>query len=149
MAERLTYSALMVDDTQQRILLSTRKGEAGYRIVKFQVIPNDIIGSTAHEASIQVWKTEQSVIDDEIDFNNNRLLAAAYYIRTTSGGGTPTAVTDNQTVIFENEIINQDIYVTYKDGQGGQKMNYYLELERIKLSEHDAMVATIKNIRNG
>jgi len=139
---------LMVDDSQQRILLSTRRGEAGYRIVKFQVIPYDIANTTTMESSVQIWKTEQSTNVDQIDFSNNRLLAAAYYLRSTSGGGTPSEFTDSQTVIFENEIVNQDIYITYQDGQTGQKINYYIELERIKLSEHDAMVATIKNIRN-
>ena len=43
---------------------------------------------------------------------------------------------------------NQDIYVTNKDANGSKPVNYYLELEVIKLSEDQAMVATLKDIRN-
>jgi len=50
--------------------------------------------------------------------------------------------------IFDNEIFNQDIFVTYTTGQGGQKINYYLELEQIRLNVDEATVATLKDIRN-
>jgi len=143
-----SFRGLLTDPEQRKINIHTNNGAIGYKIIKFQVMPNDIDGSTAHEASVQVWKTFQTTLSVDVDFEDQRLLAAAYYIRTTTGGGTPTAVFDNQTVVFDNQIFNQDIFVVYKDGQGGQAMNYYMELEQIKLDVNENTVATLKDIRN-
>ena len=45
-------------------------------------------------------------------------------------------------------IFNQDIYVTHKDVAVGQTVNYYIELEQIKLDLNENTVATLKDIRN-
>jgi hypothetical protein len=50
--------------------------------------------------------------------------------------------------MFDHEIFNQDIFVTHNDNEGSLAINYYLELEVIKLDESQAMVATLKDIRN-
>jgi len=143
-----SFRGLIVDASQQSIPLQTNNGLTGYRIVKFQVMPFDIDGSSVYEASVTIWKVPQATVSNDVDFSNNQLLGAAYYIRTTSGGGTPTAVFDNQSVIFDNEVFNQDIYVAYEDGQTSNKINYYIELEQINLSLDEATVATLKDIRN-
>jgi len=143
-----SFRGLLTDPAQIKINLHTTTGMVGYRIVKFQVMPNDIDGTTAHESSVQVWKTEQTTTAVDVDFDDQRLLAAAYYIRTTSGGGTPAAAFSSESVIFDNELVNQDIFVVYEDGQTGQKMNYYIELEQVKLDLNENTVATLKDIRN-
>jgi len=53
-------------------------------------------------------------------------------------------------VIFDNEVFNQDIYITYTDNGGGsnEDINYYIELEQIKLDLSENTVATLKDIRN-
>jgi hypothetical protein len=134
----LSYRGLLADGAQERILLSTKKGEAGYRITKFEIIPNspgDNIDSV-----VKIWKTEPSAATGVIDFSDNRLLAVAWNYNDTY---------ETQNIItFDNEIFNQDIYIQAFDDKSTGSINYYFELERIKLSEHDAMVATIKNIRN-
>jgi hypothetical protein len=141
----LSYKGLMASGAIETILLSTNKGEKGYRIVKFELLAKNP-GTVAQENVLKIYKDEQSTADAEIDFSDNRLLAAGYYQDSTSAG-------DNQavTVIFDNEIFNQDIYITNFDISGndpGIACNYYLELEVIKLSESQAMVATLKDIRN-
>ena len=137
----LSYRGLLADGGQDTILLSTKKGEVGYRIIKFQVIPNNPAAQDP-EAIIQIWKVEQTLPTSElIDFSNQTLLAAAYY----SGGGTTTKPQD-VVIIFDKEIFNQDIYLTCASTDGG--INYYLEIEVIKLDESQAMVATLKDIRN-
>jgi len=49
--------------------------------------------------------------------------------------------------VFDNEIFNQDIYITHQDLQN-QPINYYIELEQMDLALDEAIVATLKNIRN-
>ena len=136
----LSYRSLMATSTQEEILLSTKKGEKGYRIIKFQLMPNNY--NVSDEYTIQVWKTDQSTsIDNVQDFSDNRLLAAGYIATDSSD------ITTDSTVIFDREIFNQDIFVTAKS-QSGNTCNYYLELEVIMLNETEAMVTTLKDIRN-
>jgi len=54
----------------------------------------------------------------------------------------------NIKIIFDREIFNQDIYITYRDNSNETKANYYLELEQVKLDLNENTVATLKDIRN-
>tara|TARA_Y100000310_G_scaffold224085_1_gene225940 strand:- start:155 stop:583 length:429 start_codon:yes stop_codon:yes gene_type:complete len=142
MGEILSYRGKLADGGQDTILLSTKKGEAGYRIVKFEIMP---IGINQNLESVtKIYKVEQAAVDSNIDFSDTTLLGAAILKIGTSPSETLALHT-----IFDREIFNQDIYVTSIDDAGSKASNYYIELERIKLSDHEAMVATIQNIRNG
>ena len=50
-------------------------------------------------------------------------------------------------VVFDNVVINQDIFVTHTDTNANIPINYYLELEQIALSDNEATVATVKDMR--
>jgi len=139
----LSYKGLMADGAQETILLSTQKGEVGYRITKLQLMPANP-GSTDYEHILKIYKDEQSTVVEEIDFSDNRLLGAAY----TEGNNSANYIGNPVTVIFDQEIFNQDIYITHFDAKGALACNYYLELEVMKLDESQAMVATLKDIRN-
>jgi len=133
-----SYRRLMTDGDQIKIPLHhTGKG---YRIVKFQVMPNDIDGSASHECSIQVWKQKQTSLVVDIDFNQDALLGAAYYVRSSDPSSPYVATISEQTVVFDREVINQDIFVVYKTGQSGQKLNFYLELEEVSMNDSEAAV---------
>ena len=138
----LSYRGLLADGGQDTILLTTKKGEVGYRITKFKLMP-DAPGTKEHELIAKIYKEEQSTVDGLIDFSDNRLLGAAIMMSYA-----PTASITTTTTIFDQEIFNQDIYVTAIDGEADSACNYYIELEVIKLSENQAMVATLKDIRN-
>lgn len=140
---KLSYRSLLAHGAQDRILLSTKKGEAGYRITKFQLMADESGGHTS-ESMVKIYKTEQSTITTAVDFSDNRLLAAGFISNHTNAYIYPPG----DQIIFENEIFNQDIFVTNSDRAGDAPCNYYIELEVIKLSEQQAMVATIKNIKN-
>ena len=71
------------------------------------------------------------------------MLAAAYYDNSNN-----PAYNEPGVVIFENMIFNQDIYVTHLEQTGTQSVNYYIELEQVKLSLDENTVATLKDIRN-
>jgi len=146
MSRILSYKGLLADLGQDTILLTTKKGEVGYRIVKFEILPHDY-GSSNGEHLVQIWKEEQNTAGAAItliDFSDNRLLGSGVISNSTSGSTYPAL----GTVIFGNEIVNQDIYITHVDKGAADSCNYYLELEVIKLDESQAMVATLKDIRN-
>jgi hypothetical protein len=138
----LSYKGLMANNSQERILLSTKKGEKGYRITKFQLMGN-APGTLNYESIMKIYKDEQSGVDGIIDFSDNRLIGAGFL-----EGSTSVTSTDGIVVIFDNEIFNQDIFITHIEIEGGAPCNYYLELEVIMLNETEATVATLKDIRN-
>ena len=60
-----------------------------------------------------------------------------------------SAYAKSEVIIFDNEIFNQDIYVTYYDASVGQPINYYIELEVIPLDDAGAEYTTLKDMRSG
>jgi len=143
-----TFRGLIADGGQDTIVLHTIDGSTGYRIVKFQVM-GQAPGVAALEHIVKIYKIEQATpVTGTIDFSDNTLLAAAY-IQDNIGEHYVSSVE----VIFDNEIFNQDIYVTVYDaktgtGEGTVPINYYIELEQIKLDLNENTVATLKDIRN-
>jgi len=138
----LSYRGLLADGGQDELLLTTKKGEIGYRITKFQIM-NKEFGASSTEHTVQIFKvsTTPSAV---VDFSDNRLLGAATIANSTNA---TVGVTDT-IVIFDQEIFNQDIFITHIENANAEPVNYYLELEVIKLDESQAMVATLKDIRN-
>ena len=137
-----TFRGMMEHNTIQKIRLSTKEGKIGYKIVKFQMMSNSP-ASVAVEAIMKIFKITQSSATPVFDFSDGNLLAGGYYVANT----TPTAPS-TQNVIFEQEIFNQDVYVTYFDNYGAtEPCNYYLELETISLSDNAAAVSTLRDIR--
>ena len=142
-----SFRGLIADGAQDTIVLHTNDGSTGYRIVKLKIITNTP-GASADEQTISIWKVKQASVSataNDVDFSNNELLAVAYWAGASSSGS-PFA----QTIIFDNEIFNQDIYVTLNNVAAGTitPCNYYIELEQVKLNLGENTVATLKDIRN-
>ncbi len=140
-----TYRGLLVDGGQDQIRLSTIKGKVGYRIVKLQLFPYKP-GWSDFESLVQVFTTRQSSIpttEARCDFTESDLLAAATFTATALTPSSP----ETQITIFDNEIFNQDIFVTHTQQSGAELINYYLELEVIPLTDHGAEYTTLKDIR--
>jgi len=147
MGRIISYRGLLRNGQQDTIPLHTNDGKTGYKIVKFQVMSETPSLSGTTENIVQVWKVKQSSIpaagDVRIDFSDITLIAAGYWI----GSDNPIYAKSEQ-VIFDNEIFNQDIYVTNRDTDGDDNVNYYIELEQVPLTEDQALVAIVKNLRN-
>ena len=143
MSKILSYRGQLSDGGQDRILLSTKKGEVGYRIKKFQAI-DDEPGEVEVEMVVKLYSVEQTTVNNTVNFSDTTLLGVVLYANQGN-----QSVVSSEAIIFDNAIFNQDIYVTAFSWEGTPGCNYYLELEQIKLSEHDAMVTTIQSIRNG
>ena len=136
-----TFRGLLADGGQDRIRLQTIKGKVGYRIIKFQTM-NMNPGAQLIEGVMKVYKEEQTTVDGIVNFTDSSLLAADYHIDNDS-----TAYATSEVVIFDQEMFNQDIYITFKDISTGQSMNYYIELEAIALDDAGAEYTTLKDMR--
>jgi len=145
-----TYRGKLEDGGQHRIRLSTNNGLTGYKILKFQIMMEQP-GNTAQESLVQIFTKGLFDVNGDpdvptsagtVDFSNPLLIAAAYQ---------DTNVHPTEVVIVDNIIINQDLFVTYTDNGSGtnEDINYYIELEQMKLSKDEATMATLKDMRAG
>jgi hypothetical protein len=142
-----SFRGLLTDGQQDTIRLGTNTGLTGYKIVKLQVMPHKpYAGSDVSESVVMVWKVEQDAVDGIVEFSNQELLAAGIVNNVTSGLDSRYSVIPDD-VIFDNEVFNQDIYVTHSAVVGSEACNYYLELEQFKLDLNEATVATMKDLR--
>jgi len=136
-----SYRGLIASGAQHTIPLHTNDGKTGYKVIKFEIMPVD--ANTTTENVVKIYKISQTTVTTDIDFNDNTLLAASAINDSTDPGQPPSAI-----VIFDNEVFNQDIYVTHTDTIGATPVNYYMELEQISLTEDQALIAIVKNLRN-
>jgi hypothetical protein len=138
-----TFRGLVAHGGQDTVVLHTNDGSIGYRILKLETIDKDP-GTNTMENVLKIYKVSQTAVSGTIDFSDQTLLAAAYFENNTSGTYGSWKV-----IIFDSEIFNQDIYITSNDSSGNANpMNYYIELEQVKLSLDENTVATLKDIRN-
>lgn len=138
-----TFRGLVANNTQDTISLHTNNGSTGYRITKLEIMGAEP-GTGTYELVLQVWKVSQTSITADVNFSDQTLLGVAYY-RDNAG----SQYTDSSTIIFDTDVFNQDIYVTAVDASGNAKpINYYIELEQVKLDLNENTVATLRDIRN-
>lgn len=138
-----TFRGLIADEVQDIVSLHTTNGSIGYRITKFQGMPNTPGSTAIQESIIKIYTVSQSTIDGVVDFNDQTLLGVLYVKQDASDEAPST-----HEVIFDKMIFNQDIYITHKDASTGESCNYYIELEQFKLDLNESTVATLKDIRN-
>ena len=137
-----SFRGLLLDGEEEKIRLSTKKGKIGYRIVKFEIMPQNP-GTTDFEHTIKLFKISQASVTEEIDFSDGNLLAVSY----TEGNNSSNYIGQPLVSIFDREIFNQDIYITLFDAKGALSCNYYLELETINMTDNAAAVSTLRDIR--
>jgi len=124
-----SFRGLLADGKQERIRIQGATGEIAWRITKFQVMPQST-GAGSNEAAVSIWRESQSSAPQEINFENAELLACAYFLRDQG-----TVAISGTSVIFDNALFVRNIYVNYQDAQtSGGDMNYYIELEEVKVS---------------
>jgi len=129
-----TFRGLLQDGGQDQIYLHGGDSGTGYRIVKFELMGNEP-GAKSLEGSCKIYKVLQTAVDNVIDFSDNTLLAAGEYHKEQN-----TAYPLSNSVVFDNEIFNQDIYITWKDNTADEKLNYYLELEEVMMPKGEQAV---------
>jgi len=136
-----TFRGQLADGGQDRIRLQTIKGKVGYKLTKFQLMPQEP-GEEHHEHTVKIYKSEQTTVNNTINFTDSDLLAAGYY-QDAASQDNPSSMD----IIFDTEIFNQDIYITGVDTVGSVPINYYIELEVIPLDDSGAEYTTLKDMR--
>jgi len=137
-----SYRGLIADGGILEINLRTTQGKIGYKINKFEVIGPQPSALT-QESTVKGFKTAVTTATDTIDLGDQDLIAVAY--AESYAAATYHAPV---TIIFENEIFNQNIYVTHQDANNAGGCNFYLELEQIKLDDNESTMATLQSLRN-
>ena len=139
-----TFRGLIEDEGVDIIPLGTNNGSLGYRIVDFRVMAYQS-GTTTQESVVKIFSIPVTApyTETTIDFSNQTLLAVGI-IRSHDS----SAYQLTEQIVFDNMTFNQDIYIAHHDIDTGQPVNYYLELEQVKLDIGENTVATLKDIRN-
>ena len=128
----------------ETINLHTNDGSTGYKIKKFEAMPQDPSGNSGTNV-LKIYTIPQTTATSTIEFDDNTLLAAAVISHNASAFQYPPETV----VIFDNVKFNQDIYITQLDADGNATAcNYHIELEMVNLSLDENTVATLKDIRN-
>jgi len=135
-----SYRGQLDDGGQDKIRLTTTDGRMGYKVIKFQILP-PAPGATTHELVGKIYTMEQTTVTGTVDFSDSTLLAAAIFAQSSD------SFNSFHSVIFDNSIVNQDMYVTIDDSQNAAGANYYIELEQIKLTAAQAEVLIVKDLR--
>jgi hypothetical protein len=139
MSRIISYKGSIVSTGTERLRLKTNTGKTGYKITKFEIMPQN--SSNNFESTVKIYSVKQDAGDAIVNFNDSTLLAAAF-TGLISGG-----YAGSQAIIHDNVIFNQDIFVTAEDTSGAQPTNYYIELEAISLNDVEATMVTLQNLR--
>jgi hypothetical protein len=139
-----SFRGMMKTDDIDTIPLSTRNGSTGYRIKKFQVISGNPV-SESDRWVVKIYSVPQTLasVNVLVDFSDQTLLAVGVFSSHSSSQTYP----EDMTIVFDNMVFNQDVYITAK-AESGTNINYYIEMEQIKLDLNENTVATLKDIRN-
>ena len=138
-----TFRGRIASGNQDTVVLHTNDGTTGYRIVKFEIIPGSW-GAVTQEVTVKIHTVPLKTADFLIDFNDQTLLGVACLSLNASGN----IAGDAPIIIFDKMTFNQDIFIVAKMDSAAPDVNYYLELEQVKLDLSENTVATLKDIRN-
>lgn len=146
-----TFKGLIQDKSQVQLNLSTNRGLIGYKMLKLILFPQFVGSSTAgseYESLLNVYTVKQTdTAGISTNYDNPTLIASATYFSEVSGS--PAYVIGSNTdLVVDNKIFNQDIFLVHENFHNDNAaINYYVELEQIKLDLNEATVATLKDMR--
>ena len=137
-----TFRGKIADGNQDTVVLHTNNGSTGYRILKLEAM-GARPAATDQESLLKIYTVEQTAVSDTVDLSDPTLIAVCFYDNSNAVG-----VNAMQTIVIDNAVINQDIFITHSEGAGAAGCNYYMELEQFTLDLQENTVATLKDIRN-
>jgi len=139
---RKGFRGQLAHEGQDTIRLSTNDGLTGYKIVKFELIGQKP-ATVSQESVVQVFTVDPNdTPNGEINLQNPLVLAVGYFENNNA-----SADFGGMQIIFDTVKFNQDIFINHFEGGGTAPVNYYLELEQVKLAVDEAAVATLKDMR--
>tara|TARA_Y100001937_G_C6951874_1_gene254981 strand:+ start:124 stop:561 length:438 start_codon:yes stop_codon:yes gene_type:complete len=139
---KVTFQGKINIDTEEELFLRTNNGKTGYKIIKFQII-STTPGVGNQELIGKITSASDPNVGPVVDFSTTEVLAVAYH---TDLGNANVATSDS--IILDNQIVNQNIFVQISDSNSGTTpCNYYIELEKMSLSDSESTQITLKNMR--
>jgi len=145
MSKTLSFKGVLDEGLEERIKLATLNGKRGYRITKFHTMDRTP-GAANYETTTKIYSKAQGSGSTGVDFTESDLLAASYI--EDASAITSVGASMSNTIIFDNVVFNQDIFVNSASLTGTAGTNYYIELETIALTDVQATQLTLKNLRN-
>ena len=144
MSKIITYKGKLPIGEQEKLHLSTNDGLTGYRIKDFRIIPGRP-GVDSGEYIGKIYLTDQTgKVTSTVDFSESDLLGMSMF-KTHANN----VYANSETVVFDKETFNQDIFVYITDAEGGtDPANFYIELEQFKIDLNTSTYHTLKNIRS-
>jgi len=128
-----SFRGLLGDGGEDEINLERQNVNIAYRIVKFQIMPDD-----PHQATVKyvtkVYRESQSSIDDSVNFNDPDILAAAIYNEAPT-----TAILSHSLIVFDNILFSRNIFVTNSEPANNKSINYYIEIEEVPVTASTLM----------
>ena len=123
-----SFRGLLADGEERKIRIQGSVGAIAWRIRTLQGI-NETPGIGDVEYIIKVYRESQSSIDGVINFGDTDLIACYFQaIGEERRGPGPISIVDR--VLF-----NRNIFVTAADVAGSANINYYIELEEVKVGK--------------
>lgn len=137
-----SFKGQLADGQEEVIRLSTNNGLIGYKIHKFRIIPDKPYEFMSGTVKLSQYSIATAASGATVNFDNSSLLGVGTWVFGSGEGNI------NDVTIFDNVIFNQDIFVSFTEETTSTfNMNYYIELEQIKLKKDEAAVATLKDMR--
>jgi len=79
---------------------------------------------------VKIYRERQTSFDGVVNFTDDELLASNCFSYNTSAN----LAGDRSIIIFDNALFVRNIYVTSKNSSADENINYYIELEEVKVS---------------
>jgi len=127
-----SFRGLLDNGAQDKIRIQGSVGAIAWRITKFEIFPS-LPGTVNIENNVVVWREEQASVSGSaitVDFADDELLAVGMFHDSASYGNTGA-----QVVVFDNSLFVRNIWITNTDTDGATAINYYIELEEVKVSK--------------
>jgi len=114
---------------QDKIRIEGATGDRAWRITKFQTTLTNF-GQITVESVVKIYRERQTSFDGVVNFTDDELLASNCFSYNTSAN----LAGDRSIIIFDNALFVRNIYVTSKNSSADENINYYIELEEVKVS---------------
>ena len=139
---RGTLSARAGDDHPTRIQLFDGRFDTGYRITKFIICPYDVDNTNVRNFTAKLSISPNVDTAQSFDFNDNREIAWSWFAFDANG-----RMDFVNEIIDRDNIIIEDLWIFGWEVAGGTSgfFNYYIEAERVELTDAMGAVTMARN----
>ena len=143
MSKRISFRGTLPTGEEEVIRLATINGKKGYKVTEFKLMSTQPGGHDYEYIGKIHNKLQAAAITTNVEFTDYTMVAVGY-IKDDQTNEFPYS----ESIIFDNSVTNQDMFVHIVDKTGGSiPCNYYIELEEMALSDIETTKLTLQSIR--